>query len=300
MELRQLKHAVTLAETKNFGKAAELSFITQSALSRSIQSLEDDLGVKLFDRSKREVHLTAYGEVFLKRAQPLVSQSVKLKRELQLLQNMDAGELVIGCGPYVSAIYMAPLISKLLVLKPNIRVKVVTDNWGNLATQLREDKIDLFVSDVRDVDLKHDLHVDPLREYPAFACCSTTHPLLEKNDRCFNDLLSYPMVSTRMPEVVHHQLQGADFALQTDNTYLLKDIVNRSHAVFCGMQPLVHEELQQGSLAVLDLPDWPDVLVCCGIVSPKNRTPSPIVSMVIEALRELDEEFWARTQSESN
>lgn len=297
MELRQLKHAVTLAQTKNFGKAAELSFITQSALSRSIQSLEEDLGVKLFDRSKREVHLTAYGEVFLKRAQPLVSQSVKLKRELQLLQNLDAGELIIGCGPYVSAIYMAPLISKLLVMKPNIRVKVVTDNWGNLAQQLREDKIDMFVSDVREVDLKHDLHLDLMREYPAIACCRKGHPLSEKDACSFKDLRAYPMVSTRMPEVVHKQLEGLDFALQTDNTYLLKDIVQRSDAVFCGMQPLIYQELEAGTLAVLNFEDWPDVRVCCGIVSPKGRTPSPIVSMVIEALRELDESFWQQAQA---
>lgn len=292
MELRQLKHAVTLAEIKNFGKAAELSFITQSAFSRSIQSLEDDLGVKLFDRSKREVHLTPYGEIFVKNARELVSQSVKLKRELELLKSVDEGELVIGCGPYVSAIYTAPLISRLLVLKPKIKVRVITDNWSNLAKMLRNDEIDLFVSDVREVDLKHDLHLDRLHEYPTLVVCRELHPLVSQETVRFKDLKRFPMISTAAPETVINQLGGMGFSLETDNTYLLKDIVSRSDAFFMATLPLVYKELEANTLKVVELADDPGIVVCCGIVSPKNRTPSPIVSMVIKELLALDEEYF--------
>jgi phosphomannomutase len=64
MTLVQLKHLITLAETGSFSRSAEALFLTQPALSRSIRALEDDLGLRLFDRSTRHVSLTAEGENF--------------------------------------------------------------------------------------------------------------------------------------------------------------------------------------------------------------------------------------------
>ena len=62
-DMRRLRHALALAEYRNFARAADALHITQPALSRSIQSLEDGLGVRLFDRSPRDVQPTAFGEL---------------------------------------------------------------------------------------------------------------------------------------------------------------------------------------------------------------------------------------------
>ncbi|MEI8352823.1 MAG: LysR family transcriptional regulator [bacterium] len=67
-DMRRLRHALALAEHRNFARAATALHITQPALSRSIQSLEDALGVHLFDRNPRDVEPTAFGELVLRHA----------------------------------------------------------------------------------------------------------------------------------------------------------------------------------------------------------------------------------------
>ena len=68
MELRHLDYFVAVAAELNFSRAAQRIHVVQSALSASVSRLEKELGVELFDRSKRQITLTAAGEVFLERA----------------------------------------------------------------------------------------------------------------------------------------------------------------------------------------------------------------------------------------
>ena len=90
-DLRRLRHALALAEHRNFARAAAALHITQPALSRSIQALEDGLGVRLFDRSPRDVDPTAFGELVLRHARSLELSARDLDRELQLAKGLEIG-----------------------------------------------------------------------------------------------------------------------------------------------------------------------------------------------------------------
>ena len=80
-DMRRLRHALALAEHRNFARAAAALHITQPALSRSIQALEEGMGVLLFDRSPRDVEPTAFGELVLRHARGLELSSRDLDRE---------------------------------------------------------------------------------------------------------------------------------------------------------------------------------------------------------------------------
>ena len=88
---RQLVHALCLFKHGNFTRAAIEANISQSAFSRSIQNLEDDLGILLFDRDTATVIPTSYGEMFLRRAAAIVADAQELEREVHLMRGLEVG-----------------------------------------------------------------------------------------------------------------------------------------------------------------------------------------------------------------
>ncbi|MEV6896542.1 LysR family transcriptional regulator [Amycolatopsis sp. NPDC051372] len=95
MELRQLRYFVAVAEEMNFGRAAERLHIAGPSLSQQIKALERDLGVRLFDRDRRSVALTAIGESLLPGARALLQQADDLRRQAAGLSGTEAVRL--GC-----------------------------------------------------------------------------------------------------------------------------------------------------------------------------------------------------------
>ena len=98
MNLRQLEHLMALAEEGSFSRAAERMHLTQSALSRSLQGLEDELGARLIDRSGRRSTLTPLGEAVLARAQRIVLEAAEIERSAELLRQGEAGTIRVGLG----------------------------------------------------------------------------------------------------------------------------------------------------------------------------------------------------------
>lgn len=97
MDIRVLGYFLTIAREENITKAAALLHLTQPTLSRQMMQLEEELGVKLFIRSKHRIVLTEQGMLLRRRAQEIVSLSEKTKREL-VLEDELSGEISIGSG----------------------------------------------------------------------------------------------------------------------------------------------------------------------------------------------------------
>ena len=100
--LRQLQCALALAEYGHFGKAADAIGITQSGLTQSIARLESHYGVALFDRQRDGVRPTALGEVLLDDARIIIARLDDTSRRIQLMSELDIGELSIGADPRIN------------------------------------------------------------------------------------------------------------------------------------------------------------------------------------------------------
>ena len=96
MELRHLKYFVAVAEELHFGRAAERLHIAQPPLSQQIMNLEEELGVKLFDRSRRTIQMTEAGAYFLKEAQHILSHVEEASETARRIYRGQAGRLVVG------------------------------------------------------------------------------------------------------------------------------------------------------------------------------------------------------------
>ncbi|MES2519053.1 MAG: LysR substrate-binding domain-containing protein [Bacteroidota bacterium] len=136
MEFRQLQHFLGVASELHFSKAAERLFITQPALSRQIQQLEEHLGVLLFERDKRNVRLTSAGEYLRDEASQILSQLEHISKRTQLIHKGEEGEIRLGYPG--SAVYsvIPALLSNLQLHFPSIKSKLSEvledDLFGNL------------------------------------------------------------------------------------------------------------------------------------------------------------------------
>jgi len=109
MNSRQLQYAVALSETKNFSQAAEKFNISQPAFSKQIIALENELGVKLFERGTTPISLTAAGSFFIEKTKSLLFEEEQLLKAMDDYKMGKRGTLVIGAPPFRS-LYMIPQI----------------------------------------------------------------------------------------------------------------------------------------------------------------------------------------------
>ena len=176
-ETRQLWHLVALDDHRHFGKASRTVGISQSALSKSIQRLEEEVGVRLVDRTRKQVAPTAVGEVVIQRARRILSHVEELKREVNLLLGRDTGALAVGIGPAMAESFASVAIARMAELHPKIHVLVRTDHWAQLSQWLFEGKLDLLVADIS--ELRRDRRVNvihvPTEQLVWF--CRRGHPL---------------------------------------------------------------------------------------------------------------------------
>jgi LysR family hydrogen peroxide-inducible transcriptional activator len=156
MTLVQLEYIVAVDTYRHFALAAEKSFVTQPTLSMQIQKLEEDLGVKIFDRSKQPVVPTEVGEEIIQQARRLLNQAQVIKEIISNKRGELAGELRLGVIPTLAP-YLLPLFLKGFLLRyPKVKLRVIELTTENIAQDLKKSKLDagLLVTPLNDVRLK--------------------------------------------------------------------------------------------------------------------------------------------------
>ena len=204
MNLRHLEHFLALSDMGSFSRAAEKLHITQSALSRSIQSLEEELGGPLLDRIGKRNELTPLGQSVLERARGIVKEAAELKRGAALLQQGGLGSLRLGLGSGPGALLMTPWLVYMATHHPGVKVSVTRGPTEVQLRQLRDRSLDALVVDIRRIVPAADLSIGPTFDMPAGMVCRAGHPLLAQypNGVPFEALLSYPVASIPLSEEI--------------------------------------------------------------------------------------------------
>ena len=126
MDTRSLKQFVTLAESLHFGRASESSHVSPSALSRSIQRLENELGVILFERNNRSVALTRAGNLFLGYARDSLGQWDAVRNELMEASGELHGEISMYCSVTASYSFLFDILTCFRHDYPHVEIKLHT------------------------------------------------------------------------------------------------------------------------------------------------------------------------------
>lgn len=261
MNIKHLEHLIGLADTGSFSRAAEKLFITQSALSRSIQNLEDELGGKVLDRIGKRNELTPLGLDVVARARHIVRDAAELKQSAQLLQGGGRSAISVGLGSGPAALLLVPLL-KLAAQTPQMHVSATQGPVELMVQQLRSRQLDAMVVDMRRVVPSTDLNIESLAELRAGFVVRAGHPLASKKKVCLAEIVNFPVASTPLSDEVTRLLidqygQQANPAemvsLRSDDVMSLISTVTQTDAVFLGVMAAASEGLESQRLVEIDL-----------------------------------------------
>lgn len=177
MTLTELKYIVAVAREKHFGRAAEACFVSQPTLSVAIKKLEDELEVKLFERSANEVSVTPLGEEIVRQAQSVLEQAAAIKEIAKRGKDPLAGPLRLGViytiGPYL----LPDLVRQAIKMTPQMPLMLQENFTARLLEMLRTGEIDCAIMAEPFPDTG--LAIAPLYDEPFLAAVPSTHPLAE-------------------------------------------------------------------------------------------------------------------------
>lgn len=145
MNFKQLQCAIELAKVRNFSKASEQLDMFQSALSKQIKALENDLGVQLFDRNSNPIELTPAGERFIKEAKELLYKEDKIKRLMDSFKTGEKGRITVGLSPFRSLYIMPEFVKKMRKKFPGVQVFIHDTNNEEVRKEVEEGKLDFAI-----------------------------------------------------------------------------------------------------------------------------------------------------------
>jgi LysR family hydrogen peroxide-inducible transcriptional activator len=143
--LNELRYLVAVAQERNFGRAAQKCFVTQPTLSLALAKLEDELGMKLFERNKNEVLLTARGQAVVDQARRVLDEVGKINAIARGAKDQLAGALRLGVIPTIGPYILPDLVPILRKRAPQMPLVIEENLTGNLAPMLREGELDVVI-----------------------------------------------------------------------------------------------------------------------------------------------------------
>ena len=138
MELRVLRYFLTIAEEENITRAADILHVTQPTLSRQMMQLEDELGTKLFKRSKYCIKLTEDGLFLKRRAEEILSLAENTAQAIGNKDNEIVGEITIGCTETHSMDILASRMAKFRNLHKGVSYNIFTTNADGIKENIEK------------------------------------------------------------------------------------------------------------------------------------------------------------------
>jgi DNA-binding transcriptional LysR family regulator len=192
MELRHFRYFIAVAEELHFGRAAERLHIAQSALSQQILSLESELGVSLFHRTKRQVQLTASGVVFLEDARSIIGQVGQAIERSQRVARGEIGHLRIGFTILSLHSVLPPILQSLRQSHPGVQITLHEMTTQAQLEALRTEQIDVGFLHPPIAD-RH-LELVNLKTETMWVVLSSQHPLAHRQRLTLRSLCHLPLI----------------------------------------------------------------------------------------------------------
>jgi len=145
LTLTELRYVVALAQERHFGRAAQKCFVTQPTLSLALAKLEDELGVKLFERNKSEVLVTARGREVVEQARRVLDEVGKIQAIAKGGRDQLAGALRLGVIPTIGPYLLPDLVPILRKRAPSMPLSIEENLTGSLAPMLRDGELDVVI-----------------------------------------------------------------------------------------------------------------------------------------------------------
>lgn len=192
MEIRTLRYFLAVAREENMTRAAEYLHVTQPTLSKQIQSLEDELGKKLFARHSFRIELTEEGILLRKRAEDLVSMADKIIGEFSAMDDVTGGDIHFGLAESYQIHYLAREIKQFKELYPGLRYHISSGDTEQVTEKLDKGVLDFAVLAEEPDTAKYHYLTFPEADVWGLVMPSE-HPLAKKESILADDIVGLPL-----------------------------------------------------------------------------------------------------------
>ena len=290
MDIRNIKTFVRVAELKSFTKAAEEMNYVQSTVTMQIQQLERELGYPVFDRIGKKVSLTAPGTEFLKYAYQIlhvIDEAEALGKEAAELR----GVLRIGVSETLMFGVLLVLLPTLKQSYKNLDIRIKTGHTPELIEELKHNRLDLvYLSTHPNTD--PDLCCHYIKQEPLVFLCGNGHPLAQKTNIPFEDVMNCEVLLTEREGFCHKRLRelaakhhvNLHSSMELDSVYVITKLVEQNMGLAFLPEFAVTQQLADGRLCKLDVkgefPTYYSQILCH-----KDRWLSPFIRGTIDAIQ---------------
>jgi len=298
LSIRHLRAFTTLAAVRSFTRAAEQCHLSQPAFSALIQNIEDHAGVRLFNRSTRNVELTAEGALFETVAVRLLNDMTHAFDELNDHANRRRGRVTIAALPTVAAGALPPVLTDFRARHPGIEIVLKDVTADTCLEILRNNQADLALS--APISPGRDLVSEPLLSDRFYFVCRNDHPLAKRKELVARDVLDQPIIKFARTSSIRQHLDAAFYPSGPPTEFEVNHLVTAAGLIASGIGATLVPTLalfqfqMPGLVAVPIRLPVSDRQMC--LIRRRNDAGSAAVTAFVEVLREHWSEL-ARTRN---
>ena len=283
MDLVRLRHALAVAETGSFSRAAAEQNLSQPALSRSIAAIEARYGVRLFERRRSGVMATSAGIQVIEQARAIVAAADELERNLRLYGKAEAGRISIGLGSTLASLLLPGLSQSLLMARPNLQIQTMVKPPAQLVSDLMNNSIEMIIGSNVLIEEFSGLNVDKIGVLDLVLVVRGSHPLAGRSGLTLADLAEFPTAKPMgFPSGPSKSTSGAFIC---DNFHILRETVIGTNCISLFAAAFVAEELRDGRMVVLDVMDYRVVKNEVCVISKAGRKEDSLSCLVKETAK---------------
>lgn len=197
MHIRQLEYFLAVSEQLNFTKAAKQFYISQTAVTLQIKSLEEELGVKLFNRTNRHVELTPAGKTFQEDARAILRRTRDAMERARRADTVFTGHLKIGFVKGYEKTNLSDLLADFHAKYPNISLSFTRENVSELYDGILNGSLDVIFNLRYSMDDLEHMDFVVIRHYPLLAVMPASHPFAHRTAIRWSELKGYPLVDIK-------------------------------------------------------------------------------------------------------
>lgn len=284
MDIRSLRQVLAIQKYGSFARAADALGVSQPNLSKSVARLEDQLQLKIFDRTAKGSALTPIGELIVERADAVIAETRNLARDATLLAGGETGIVRIGFSSSIWTAFATPLLRWVVSRHPNLKIHAEVAPAGRLLPLLEARELDVaFTAQTPDPsDTAYVIEV--IVEAPSVFVVSPSHPLAKERNIPIARLAEFKCGGALSPGSSNARRLGFDsenLGIYTASHYdLLIPLVLSGELALLAPAFVVHPHLQAGEMVVLDLQWRYDQKY--HLVTTRGASYSPIVREIRE------------------
>lgn len=291
VKLDDLQAFITVAEFGSFARAAEELNLTQSALSRRIKKLEEDLGTRLLDRTTRRVSVSLVGEEFLPEAMRIVDEFNQSLSDIRDLVQIRTGTVAISTNMTLADTLLPEIISEFKERNPRVRVRLTESSSPSALERVLQRKSELALAQFGEGH--PELAFEPLFEDKFVLICHRDHPLAQRNGLTWKDLDRHNFIRMRsgsgttnlLERTLGEKIRYLSGDLEVGHFNALLAFVGQNLGI-SAVPTLVR--LKRTDLDLVARPiGGPDVSRSLGIVTYRGRSLSPAGDALRETCRDV-------------